>query len=171
MDEEKGGKGMDEERKETDGLGTEGTGETARLLAVCAGTVRQAPKAPLEEGRIRPGWGLEGDGHAGLGRRPLSLLRIEDVRRTEAESGEGFPPGSLAENLVVEGLPEDCAPGWTLAFPSGALLRVEERGKRPDEPHTYSYKGFCLLPTVGFFLEILEGGTIRPGDPIRVRRA
>ena len=46
------------------------------------------------------------------------------------------------------------------------MLRVAERGKRPGEPHTYSYRGECLLPTVGYFLDVLEGGAVRPGDEV-----
>ena len=54
-----------------------------------------------------PEKGIEGDSHCGFGPRHVSLLRMEDVKEAETEAGFTFPPGSLAENLLVEGLPED----------------------------------------------------------------
>ncbi len=138
----------------------------ATVVAVCTGIVRRDPKVPREEGMLRPGWGFLEDVHAGAGSRPVSLLRREDVARREVEVGFPLPPGSLAENLVIEGLPEELPVRTRLKFPSGAVLSVAERGKRPEEPHTYSYRGECLLPTVGYFLDVLEGGSVRPGDEV-----
>ena len=108
----------------------------ARLVAVCASKVRQEPKVELPEVTCVEGKGLEGDSHFGIPGRPLSLLRREDVEQAEVLAGFPFPPGSLAENLVVEGLP-DLAVGDLLEI-GGALLRVAEKGKRPDEPHSSS---------------------------------
>ncbi|EFQ24552.1 MOSC domain containing protein [Aminomonas paucivorans DSM 12260] len=140
----------------------------ARLVAVCASKVRQEPKVELPEGTCVEGKGLEGDSHFGIPGRPLSLLRREDVEQVEVLAGFPFPPGSLAENLVVEGLP-DLAVGDLLEI-GGALLRVAEKGKRPEEPHSYDYRGWCLLPTVGFFLEVERGGVLRPGDEVTLKR-
>ncbi len=138
----------------------------ATLVAVCVGSVKQDPKEPREEGLLDRGWGLLGDVHAGTGRRPVSLLRREDVAKREKEVGFALPPGCLAENLVIDGLPELLPEGTLLRFPSGAVLQVTERGKRPEEPHSYSYRGECLLPTVGYFLTVLKGGAVRPGDEV-----
>ncbi|HPK42865.1 MAG TPA: MOSC domain-containing protein, partial [Synergistales bacterium] len=30
----------------------------------------------------------------------------------------------------------------------------------------YDYRGWCLLPTVGYFLKVLTGGEVRPGDAV-----
>jgi len=49
-------------------------------------------------------------------------------------------------------------------------LVVLEKGKGPDEPHSYSYRGSCLLPTVGFFLQVSKGGRVRPGDAVSLVR-
>ena len=140
----------------------------ARLVAVCASKVRQEPKVELPEGTCVEGKGLEGDSHFGIPGRPLSLLRAEDLRDAEVRAGFSFPPGSLAENLVVEGLPE-LAVGDRLEIRE-VRLRVAEKGKRPDEPHSYDFKGWCLLPTVGFFLEVEQGGILRPGDEVTLKR-
>lgn len=140
-----------------------------RLIAVCASEKRQEPKVPLQEAVVRFDGGIAGDSHGDHPSRPLSLLRLEDVADVERRAGFPVPPGSLAENLVVEGL--DAAqliPGARLRLGEEVLLEVVEKGKRPEEPHSYDYRGICLLPTHGFFLRPLQGGSIRPGDAVAV---
>ena len=136
----------------------------ARLVAVCASKKRQEPKSPLAQGRLLSQGGIEGDSHGDHEKRPISLLRMEDIRAAQEAAGFEIPPGALAENLVVEGLPEDLPPGTRLSIGTEVLLEVVEKGKRPDEPHSYDYRGLCLLPTAGFFLRVLEGGVIEPED-------
>lgn len=137
-----------------------------RIVALCSGEVRQEPKKPVESAFFVAEKGIEGDGHFGLGERQVSLLRLEDVQKAEEEAGFPFPPGSLAENLVIEGLPEELTPGMLLRFGEGVVLEVVEKGKRPDEPHSYSYRGWCLLPKVGYFLRIAQGGKAKSGDAV-----
>lgn len=139
----------------------------AKVLAMCMSLQRQEPKSEVAEAHFVRG-GIEGDAHRGVTEREISLLRAEDIRREEQEAGFAFPPGSLAENLVVEGLPEDMAPGARLSVGPDALLEIVEKGKKPGEPHTYSYKGWCLLPTVGFFLRVIEEGVVTKGDDIEL---
>ncbi len=115
------------------------------------------------------GSGIEGDSHYGMVERQVSLLRAEDIRKAEIEAGFGFPPGSLAENLVIEGLPEELVPGQVLKVGKEVRLLVVEKGKKPGEPHSYDYRGWCLLPTAGYFLSVEEGGTVRPGDDVALK--
>jgi len=116
------------------------------------------------QARFIEGKGIEGDSHFGISSRQVSLLRIEDVRHAEEKAGFPFPPGSLAENLVVEGLSDEIPIGSRLKIGRDVVLLVIEKGKRPNEPHTYDYHGWCLLPKVGYFLEVVKGGIVKPGD-------
>ena len=136
----------------------------ARVLAVCVSSNRQEPKKPVIQARFIEGKGIEGDSHFGISSRQVSLLRIEDVRHAEEKAGFPFPPGSLAENLVVEGLSDEIPIGSRLKIGRDVVLLVIEKGKRPNEPHTYDYHGWCLLPKVGYFLEVVKGGIVKPGD-------
>lgn len=140
----------------------------AHLVAVCVSEKRQEPKKALSQARILADGGVEGDSHGDHETRPISLLRLEDILEVQERVGFEIPPGALAENLVVGGLPGDLAPGAKLAVGSEALLEVIEKGKRADEPHSYDYRGICLLPTAGFFLRPLRGGVVRPQDPVEV---
>ncbi|WP_198470302.1 MOSC domain-containing protein [Acetomicrobium sp. S15 = DSM 107314] len=138
----------------------------ARVLAICISSARQEAKRGASEARFVAGEGIEGDSHRGFSDRHVSLLRAEDIRAAEAEAGFSFPPGSLAENLVIEGLPSEIPVGAKLKVGSEVILLVAEKGKKPDEPHSYDYKGWCLLPKVGYFLQVLKGGVVRPGDEV-----
>ncbi|HOP87927.1 MAG TPA: MOSC domain-containing protein [Acetomicrobium flavidum] len=138
----------------------------ARVLAVCISSSRQEPKKPVAEARFIEGKGIDGDSHFGISSRQVSLLRYEDIKLAEKEAGFSFPPGSLAENLVVEGLPDQIPLGSRLKIGRDVVLLVIEKGKKPDEPHTYDYRGWCLLPKVGYFLEVVNGGIVKPGDEV-----
>ncbi len=138
----------------------------ARVLAVCVSSNRQEPKKPVAEARFIEGKGIDEDSHFGISSRQVSLLRYEDIKLAEKEAGFSFPPGSLAENLVVEGLPDQIPLGSRLKIGCDVVLLVIEKGKKPDEPHTYDYRGWCLLPKVGYFLEVVGGGIVKPGDEI-----
>ena len=138
----------------------------ARVLAVCISSSRQEPKKPVAEARFIEGKGIDGDSHFGISSRQVSLLRYEDIKLAEEEAGFSFPPGSLAENLVVEGLPDQIPLGSRLKIGRDVVLLVMEKGKKPDEPHTYDYRGWCLLPKVGYFLEVVKGGIVKPGDEV-----
>ena len=138
----------------------------ARVLAVCVSSNRQEPKKPVAEARFIEGKGIDGDSHFGISSRQVSLLRYEDIKLAEEEAGFSFPPGSLAENLVVEGLPDQIPLESRLKIGRDVVLLVIEKGKKPDEPHTYDYRGWCLLPKVGYFLEVVKGGIVKPGDEV-----
>lgn len=138
----------------------------ARVLAVCISSSRQEPKKPVAEARFIEGKGIDGDSHFGISSRQVSLLRYEDIKLAEKEAGFSFPPGSLAENLVVEGLPDQIPLESRLKIGRDVVLLVIEKGKKPDEPHTYDYRGWCLLPKVGYFLEVVKGGIVKPGDEV-----
>ena len=141
----------------------------AILLAVCKSERKENPKYPVEHAYIDPHGGVRGDSHYGTSTRQLSLLRQEDVQEVASRSGFQFPYGSLAENLRIEGIPENAlSPGKRLQIGSKVLLEVTEKGKRPGEPHSYDYHGWCLLPEVGYFLRVLSGGEIAPGDDVHV---
>ena len=138
-----------------------------KLVAVCISRRRQEAKSEIPLALFVPG-GIEGDSHRGVTEREVSLLRMEDIRKAEEDAGFSFPPGSLAENIVVEGLPEDLPAGTLLSLGKDVLLEVVEKGKKPGEPHSYDYRGWCLLPSAGFFLRVAREGTVRAGDYVTV---
>lgn len=138
----------------------------SRVIAICSSVHRQEAKKPLPEGFFCVAGGLEGDSHFGMEPRQVSMLRAEDIAEAGKQAGFVFPPGALAENLVVEGLPAELPLGLRLAFGPEAVLEVVEKGKRPDEPHSYAYRGWCLLPSKGYFLRVVSDGSVKSGDRV-----
>ena len=138
-----------------------------KITALCISGKRQEPKHEVSGAFFTSG-GIEGDSHRGVTEREVSLLRREDIREAEEEAGFPFPPGALAENVIVEGFPEELPVGTILALGKKVRLKVIEKGKKPGEPHSYDYRGWCLLPVAGYFLAVLEEGSVRRGDPAKI---
>ena len=59
--------------------------------------------------------------------------------------------------------------GARLAVGSEALLEVTQIGKEcHDRCAIYHQVGDCVMPREGVFTRVVRGGTIRPGDEVRV---
>lgn len=140
----------------------------AKVLAVCVSSQRNQPKIPVQEALLVEKAGIEGDSHYGISEREVSLLLREDVKQAESEANLEFPPGSLAENLLVQGLSSDILKIGTKIGIGDVVLKVIEKGKKPGEPHSYDYMGWCLLPECGYFLSVLKGGIIKPGMDLSI---
>lgn len=155
----------------TDGPGAD------RGLIVSVNTSRKKGqvKTPVAEAEVVAGRGIKGDAHIGFARRHVSLLMIEDIEgqmaRLAGISSVGLGPGAFAENLTTRGLDLGALRiGDQLAVGATVRLRVSQIGK---DCHTkcavFRLVGDCLMPTRGVFCEVLEGGTVRPGDAIERR--
>ncbi len=140
----------------------------ATLIGVNRSERRTDPKINVGEGELRPGLGLVGDAHAGLGEREISLLDIRYVDEVNRTYGIGAGPGSFAENLTVEGLTTERLRIGDRLRVGETLLEVVQLGKPLSAAHTYNFKGHSILPKVGIFLRVVEGGEVRVGDPVSV---
>jgi MOSC domain-containing protein YiiM len=144
----------------------------ATILAVCTSQQRTEPKVDVGHGELRAGWGLVGDSHAGPprpGRWQVSLLAWEAVDQLNREKGLDASPGSFAENLVSHGLDTSVLKvGDRLQIGERVVLEVEQLGKPPEIAHTYNFKGYSLLPSIGIFCGIVAGGLVAAGDKIAV---
>jgi MOSC domain-containing protein YiiM len=133
----------------------------------------------VETARAGP-LGLEGDGHRdtehhGGFDRALCLYSLERIRALQAE-GHPVGPGSLGENLTLEGLDwSQVVPGARLrlgdavvvevtgyaspclnirpAFADGNYARVSQK-RHPGDSRVYA--------------RVLRTGPLRPGDPARL---
>ncbi len=147
-------------------------GRIGEILSVNVSRKRGQIKAPVSEAELVAGKGLVGDGHLGFAHRQVSLLMNESVEEQKTRIGDRIDidlgPGAFAENLTTRGIDlTNLAIGDVLAVGEGIRLRVSQIGK---ECHTdcavYQLTGECIMPTLGIFCEVLEGGTIRTGDRI-----
>jgi MOSC domain-containing protein YiiM len=140
-----------------------------RVVAVSGSRRKGEKKTNLATGRLLENRGLESDAHAGDWHRQVSLLAMESIVKIR-ESGLDVVPGDFAENITTAGLRLwELPPGTRLVLGDQALLEITQIGK---ECHTrcaiYHQVGDCVMPKEGIFTRVLRGGTVKPGDSIRI---
>ncbi|NLY70142.1 MAG: MOSC domain-containing protein [Clostridiales bacterium] len=127
-------------------------------------------KTPVDEIKLIEDYGIEGDAHAGPGKRQVSLLAQESVDEMKQKTGiEGLTEGIFAENLTTEGLELYTLEIGTRLKVGETILEVTQIGK---ECHSgcaiMKQVGQCIMPKQGIFTRVVTGGIIRPGDTIEV---
>lgn len=138
------------------------------------------PLEAVPEVRAVPGRGLEGDryfhragtysNHPGSGRE-VTLIEVEAIEAVARESGIVLAPGASRRNITTRGVPLNQLVGRR--FRVGDVLL---EGTRLCEPCTHleglTQNGIlaALVHRGGLRTQILTGGTIRVGDPIRPAR-
>lgn len=164
----------------------------AFVVGVHASDVHGFSKVPRREIRLIENFGVEGDAHAGKAdqhrfhlRRFGQLPNLRQVHLVQTELFEDFGqkghlvrPGDLGENIATRGID-------LLALPTGARLRlgahavVELTGLRNPchqiEDFQTGLLRYCLekrpeglVRKLGTMVIVLQGGMVRPGDPIAV---
>jgi MOSC domain-containing protein YiiM len=140
-----------------------------RIEAVSSSQRKGEKKSNMEKGRLLASRGLEGDAHAGDWHRQVSLLAMESIAKIR-ERGLAVNPGDFAENITTSGIRLwELTPGTRLALGKRVRLEVTQIGKECHSRCAIFYQvGDCVMPREGIFARVLRGGTIRPGDPVRV---
>jgi MOSC domain-containing protein YiiM len=140
----------------------------ASVVAVCISEKKGIRKTPVPAVEMREGHGIVGDAHAGPWHRQVSLLARESIEKMQ-RLGLNVDEGAFAENLTTEGIELFSLPVGTRLAVGPTLLEVTQIGK---ECHTrcaiYHQAGDCVMPKEGIFVRVLRGGTVAPGDSIRI---
>jgi len=138
---------------------------TGRVHSVSLGRRKGEAKQPADQIVLIQGFGVEGDAHAGPGKRQISLIAREDVQALKAQGIEAAP-GDFAENITVHGVDLAClAPGDRIAV-GDALLEVTECGKAEWKEGDYAFQGVPLVARKGIFARVLRGGAVKPDDAV-----
>jgi MOSC domain-containing protein YiiM len=123
---------------------------------------------PVPSVRVITGVGLEGDKHANAASNRQVLLAD-----TESLDVLGLPPGTIKENLTVEGLDVmSLAVGTRLRLGTGVVLEIVsvcEPCFRMDEIRTGLKQE--LVGRRGMMSRVVQGGSISVGDAIAVEAA
>jgi MOSC domain-containing protein YiiM len=111
--------------------------------------------------------GLEGDAHAGQWHRQVSFLAAESIEGARKQ-GLQVSFGDFAENIATEGIDWQSIPvGTRLRVGDSVRVEITQIGKECHKKCAIYYQaGDCIMPREGIFARVLEGGTIRCGDPI-----
>ena len=144
----------------------------AKVLAVCISEKKGVQKHPVDRAELRANHGIVGDAHAGPWHRQVSLLGIDSVQKLQEKITLQLKPGDFAENILVDGLTVYKLPVGTELKLGSALCRVTQIGKTCHmDCAIRKAAGDCVMPREGIFVEVLEGGEVRPGDEIQVIEA
>ena len=150
-------------------------GNSGRIVSINISRKKGQAKTPVREAEVIAGEGIIDDAHRAFGHRQVSLLMLEMIEEQAARIGGGtieIGPGAFAENFTTQGIElRDLKVGDELVVGGGRVrLKITQIGK---ECHTrcaiYKLTGDCIMPELGVFCEVLEGGTVRAGDLIEKR--
>jgi MOSC domain-containing protein YiiM len=141
-------------------------GAKAKVLAVCVSARTGVQKRPVDAAELVVGHGIAGDAHAGDWHRQVSLLADESAQRMR-DAGAAVGPGDFGENLLTAGIVLVDLPIGARLRVGGTLLEVTQIGK---ECHShcaiFHAVGDCVMPREGIFCRVIEGGPLRPDDPV-----
>jgi len=165
----------------------------ATVLAVHKSAGHTFSKPTVAEIRIMEGLGVEGDAHAGAtvmhrydrrkdptrpNNRQVHLIQSELFAELE-DKGFTVGPGQMGENVTTAGID-------LLALPLGTVLRLGEAAaveltglRSPCKYINDLHDGLVqavldrdadgnLVRKAGVMSVVLAGGTVRPGDPVRI---
>ena len=140
----------------------------AKVTSVNISEKKGCRKREVQQIELRFGTGIAGDAHAGNWHRQISLLAEESIERMRALGLANLTPGAFAENINTEGIDLKALPVGTRLRVGECLLAVTQIGKQchDDGCAIKRATGTCVMPTEGIFAIVLEGGTVRKGDPI-----
>jgi MOSC domain-containing protein YiiM len=145
-----------------------------RIESIWIGPAHGEPLTSVPEAHAVAGEGIDGDRHygrAGEG-RDLTLVEAESIQAIRDEAGIELVPGGTRRNVVTRGVP--------LNHLVGREFRVGDvvlRGVRLCEPCEYisELTGHdlrnALQHRAGLRADIVQSGTLRVGDAVRVVEA
>lgn len=140
----------------------------AQVVATCISEKKGERKTPVEAVTLQEKHGIVGDAHAGEWHRQVSLLAAESIDKMR-KLGLDVNSGDFAENITTSGIELVSLPIGTHLQVGQTLLEVTQIGK---ECHTrcaiYHQAGDCVMPKEGIFVRVITGGSVRPGDEVRV---
>ncbi len=141
---------------------------TGTIAAISLSGKKGERKKPVVSAQLRENHGIIGDAHAGGGKRQVSLLAEESIRKMRS-MGLDVRHGDFAENITTRDMELSALPIGTRLAVGEAVLRVTEIGKEcHNRCAIYILAGDCVMPREGIFAVVLRGGTVRAGDPIEV---
>ena len=125
-------------------------------------------KLPVEQAEFVEG-GIRGDAHCGLDEiRQVSWLADESVDKMRAR-GVKLSAGAFAENITTQGIELKTLPISTKLKIGETIQEVTQIGKECHHGCAIKQQtGTCVMPTEGIFTRVIQGGTVKAGDPIEL---
>jgi len=143
----------------------------ARVVAVCVSAVSGLPRPQVAEGVLREGVGFVGNRHSVGGDREVCLFDQETYAALQAE-GMNVGPGSFGENLTLSGVDfTRLSPGDRLKVGAEGVIEIT-MFRKPCANLTQidSRLPSAIVGRSGWLARVVQGGVVRPGDPVEVIR-
>jgi len=139
-----------------------------KVTSVNISDAKGTSKHPVKEIEIDER-GIVGDAHAAHWHRQVSILSDEIIRDFETETGRKTTPGEFAENLTTNGLDLRAVGILDHLFVGDVDLEVTQIGKEchGDTCAIFKEVGRCVMPKEGLFARVVQGGTVKPGQPVQ----
>ena len=141
-----------------------------RIIAVCRSDKKGTKKEAIAQGDFKKDYGLIGDAHADSStHRQVSLLATSSIDKMR-QLGLNVGLGDFAENLTCDGIDLVSLPVSTqISIGKEVILEITQIGK---ECHTkcaiYHKIGKCIMPEEGVFARVVNGGSVKKGDAIKL---
>ncbi|OGR01636.1 MAG: molybdenum cofactor sulfurase [Deltaproteobacteria bacterium RIFOXYD12_FULL_55_16] len=140
--------------------------------AVCVSEKKGMVKKEVSEIVLEENWGINGDAHAGIWHRQVSLLAGESIDRVKKKIPQ-LKHGVFAENIVTRGLDlMTLAIGDRLVIDEQVELEVTQIGKKCHNDGCAIKKatGDCIMPKEGIFTKVIRGGVVKASLSIKIER-
>ena len=139
------------------------------ILSVNVSSDKGQKKHNIGKCLLVEGLGMEGDAHAGMEIRQVSLLARESIEKIRAK-GLDVWYGDFAENLTTEGIIlHEQRVGTRFMIGEKITLELTQIGKVcHDRCEIYTQVGDCVMPREGIFAKVITGGEVKVGDTIRI---
>lgn len=140
-----------------------------KIVSIAVSKKKGTRKTPVSEAYVAKDHGLEGDAHAGKWHRQVSFLSSESIEESRRQ-GLDVTFGDFAENIATQGIDWPALPvGTRIRLGKRVLVEITQIGKQCHNKCAIYYKaGDCIMPREGVFARVLQEGTIRTGDEIRI---
>jgi MOSC domain-containing protein YiiM len=127
-------------------------------------------KLPVQSAECIVDKGIKGDVHGTGGIRQISFLSEISVNKMR-QQGIELDPGDFAENITFDGFGvEDVKIGDVIDCGS-IRFEVTKIGKECHDGCWIKHKvGDCIMPREGFFVKVVNGGTIKENDEIILKK-
>jgi MOSC domain-containing protein YiiM len=145
------------------------SGLAMKIVSIALSKKKGTRKTQVREAFVIEGHGIRGDAHAGAWHRQISFLDAAQIEKCRS-SGLDVTFGDFAENIATKGVDWKRVPvGTRFRLGRSAVVEITQIGKECHKKCAIYYQaGDCIMPREGVFAQVLEGGSIRCGDAIKV---
>lgn len=143
--------------------------EVGSVVRLWTKRVRRGPMDPQETLTLSVDSGIEDDANRSRGKRQVTLMEEELWEKAEAHLGETLDPALRRANVMVKGVSLERRGGGILEI---GPCRLRVWGENPpcrlmDDAHPGLQEALRPDWRAGVYAQILEGGAVSVGDPVR----